>query len=228
LKQELVVALSTEEEESIDALKKWWNETGKSLAIGLVAAAALYLGWQQWQSAGIRTAAEASALYEQLTTLAATRPGAAIDEEDSTQARSLIQNLKAEHDDSVYALYAALFGASMAVDANDLDTAEQELRWVLDNQQGGFFNKTDESLVIAAQLRLARVLFAKGEAEQALELIATVDPKGFAAEFAELRGDIYMSQGQTSEAQTAWQEAAQLDAGSPALQMKLNNLPVGS
>lgn len=222
------MALSTEEEESIEAIKKWWNESGKSLAVGIVAAAVLYLGWQQWQSAGLRTAAEASAIYEQLTALAATQPGAAIGEEESVQARSLIQSLKTEHDDSVYALYAALFGASVAVDVNDLDTAEQELRWVLDNQQAGFFNKTDESLVIAAQLRLARVLFAKGEAEQALELIATVDTKGFAAEFAELRGDIYMSQGQTSEAQTAWQEAAQLDAGSPALQMKLNNLPVGS
>jgi len=228
LKQELRVALSTEEEESIEAIKKWWNETGKSLAIGVVAAAALFLGWQQWQSAGVRTAAEASAIYEQLTTLAATQPGAVIGEEESAQARSLIQNLKAEHNDSVYALYAALFGASIAVDANDLETAEQELRWLLDNRQTGFFNKTDESLVIAAQLRLARVLFAKGEAQQALELIASVDPKGFAAEFAELRGDIFMSQGQTREAQTAWQEAAQLDSGSPALQMKLNNLPIGS
>ena len=222
------MALSTEEEESIEAIKKWWNESGKSLAVGVVAAAVLYLGWQQWQNAGVRTSAAASALYEQLTTVAATQPGAAIGEEQSAQARSLIQNLKTEHDDSVYALYGALFGASIAVDANDLDTAEQELRWVLDNRQSGFFNKTDESLVIAAQLRLARVLFAKGEADQALELIASVDPKGFAAEFAELRGDIYMSQGQTREAQTAWQEAAQLDAGSPALQMKLNNLPVGS
>jgi predicted negative regulator of RcsB-dependent stress response len=228
LKQELRVALSTEEEESIEAIKKWWNETGKSLAIGVVAAAALFLGWQQWQNAGVRTAAEASAIYEQLTTLAATQPGAVIGEEESAQARSLIQNLKAEHNDSVYALYAALFGASIAVDANDLETAEQELRWLLDNRQTGFFNKTDESLVIAAQLRLARVLFAKGEAQQALELIASVDPKGFAAEFAELRGDIFMSQGQTREAQTAWQEAAQLDSGSPALQMKLNNLPIGS
>jgi len=222
------VALSTEEEESIEAIKKWWNETGKSLAVGVVAAAALFLGWQQWQNAGVRTAAEASAIYEQLTALAATEPGSVIGEEESAQAHSLIQNLKAEHADSVYALYAALFGASIAVDTNDLERAEQELRWVLDNQKTGFLNKTDESLVIAAQLRLARVLFARGEFRQALEAIASGDPKGFAAEFAELRGDIYMSQGQIREAQTAWQEAAQLDAGSSALQMKLNNLPIGS
>jgi predicted negative regulator of RcsB-dependent stress response len=72
------------------------------------------------------------------------------------------------------------------------------------------------------------VLFAKNTPDQALTVIASVDPKGFAAEFAELRGDIHMAQGQTREAQIAWQEAAQLDAGSPALQMKLNSLPSGS
>lgn len=222
------MAISVEEEESIEALKRWWNETGKLLAAGLVVAAFVYLGWQQWQNAGMRASAEASAVYEQLSNLVVRQPGDPINEADRERAAGLIATLKSEHDDSVYALYGALFAARLAVDANELDSAERELRWVLDNSKSGFFRRTDESLVLTTQLRLARVLFARGQNEDALALINGLDPQGFAAEFAELRGDINLAMGRIGDAQSAWQEAAQIDPGSPTLQMKLNNLPTGS
>jgi len=44
------VALSTEEEESLDSLKRWWNESGKSILLGIVIFAVGYFGWAQWQS----------------------------------------------------------------------------------------------------------------------------------------------------------------------------------
>ncbi len=220
------MAISAEEEETLEALKKWWNETGKSIAIGLVAAGVLFLGWQQWQNAGARASAEASAVYEQLSLLVVREPGTRLDDEAQSRATSLIQTLKQEHDDSVYALYAALFAAQLAVEADDLNRAEAELQWLLDNSNTGFFGHTDESLVLTAQLRLARVMLANGKAQEALALVSGIDPRAFAAEFAELRGDIYLSQGQVSEAESAWQEAAQIDPGSPTLQMKLNNLTV--
>ena len=222
------MAFSVEEEESIEAIKKWWQETGKSLAIGLAAAAVLFFAWQQWQNRSMRSSAAASAIYEQLSTAVLTAPGETLGDDQRQQAFMLSETLKTDHDDSIYALYGALFAARVAVEAGDLERGEQELRWLLDNVSSGFFSRTDESLVLTAQLRLARVLFAQGDAEQALALIAGVDPKGFAGEYAELRGDIHMSMGQTTEAQSAWQEAAQLNPDSPALQMKLNNLPSGS
>ena len=30
------MAFSTEEEESLDSIKRWWNESGKSLLIGVI------------------------------------------------------------------------------------------------------------------------------------------------------------------------------------------------
>jgi predicted negative regulator of RcsB-dependent stress response len=224
----LFVAISVEEEESIEALKRWWNETGKLLAAGLVVAALVFLGWQQWQNAGMRASAEASAVYEQLSALVIRQPGEPVSDADRAQADNLISTLKSDHDDSVYALYGALFAARLAVEANALEEAERELRWVLDRSRSGLFRRTDQSLVLTAQLRLARVLLARGQGEEALALINGLDPQGFAAEFAELRGDIQLARGRIDEAQSAWQEAAQIDPGSPTLQMKLSNLPSGS
>ncbi len=222
------MALSTEEEESIEAIKKWWHESGKSLVIGLAAAAAVFFGWQFWQSSGKSASAEASAVFEQLTAIAAQAPDVMLTDADRNAAGALVQTLKTEHGDTVYALYGALFAAKLAVDTNDLDIAENELRWLLANTRTGFFNPTDESLILTAQLRLGRVLFAKGEAQQALDLIAGIEPLSYAADFAELRGDLHLLLGNAAEARSSWQEAAQLDPSSPTVQMKLNNLTVGS
>jgi predicted negative regulator of RcsB-dependent stress response len=54
------------------------------------------------------------------------------------------------------------------------------------------------------------------------------DQAGFEAEYAELKGDIYLAQGQREQARTAYREALkQLPAGSPyapVLNMKLDDL----
>lgn len=218
------MAFSTEEEETLDSLKRWWNESGKSLVIGVVIFAVGYLGWTQWQRMQLNNAATASDLYEQLGTTVVVAPGQTLTDEAKTTAARLIQQLKTDYSSSVYSLYAALFGARLAVEDNNLDAAEAELQWLLDNRKSGLFGATDESLVITAQLRLARVILAKGEAQRAIDLLATVVPGAFEAELAEIRGDALVSLGQLSEAQASYQAAQQAGSTSPTLQMKLDDL----
>ncbi|MDT8427217.1 MAG: tetratricopeptide repeat protein [Pseudomonadales bacterium] len=218
------MAISAAEEETLEALKKWWDESGKSLATGLAVAALLFLGWQQYQGMQTSASAEASAVYETLITILADAEEDVLDDAEREQSMAIIQRLKADYADSVYARFGALIGARLAAEQNDLERAESELRWLLDNSQDGWFARTDESLVLTTQWRLARVLLAQGRAEEARALISGVNPGSFAADFAELRGDIHFSLGELVEAQAAWEEAAELSTGNQILEMKLNSL----
>jgi predicted negative regulator of RcsB-dependent stress response len=216
------VALHAAEEESIEAIKKWWDENGTML-IGLVAAVALsWGGWTFWQNSRISTIDAASNTYEEI--LALVQPGLELPVEDRTVIFQAADTLKAEHPDSAYALYAAMFAAQQAVTASDLDRAEQELQWVLDNIQDGLFNKTDEGLVLTTNLRLGRIILSKGDAQRALDLIDGLNPQSFEADFAELRGDIYVAQGLTVDARDAYNTALQAGSTSSFIQMKLDEL----
>ncbi len=226
--QEHYVAFSTEEEETLDSLKRWWNESGKSLALGVVILAVGYLGWSQWQGLQLAGTAEASDLFEELGTTVVLGPGVPVTDEARARAQTLVQQLKTDYPNTTYALYGALFGARLAADQNDLASAEAELQWLLDNTHSGLFGATDPSLIMTAQLRLARVILARGDAERALALLDGVTPGAFEAEHAEIRGDVLVALGRPTEAQASFQAAQQAGSTSTTLQMKLDDLALGS
>jgi predicted negative regulator of RcsB-dependent stress response len=92
----------------------------------------------------------------------------------------------------------------VAVGANDLDTAQAELRWVL--------GKADKGSDVArlAQLRLARVLAASGEPEQALTILDQGGEGPYKASYAVARGDILLSMGRSGEASESYAAALTL------------------
>lgn len=218
------MAISAEEEETLDAIKRWWNDSGKFIAMGIAAIVVVYFGWQFWNSSRNNVTAEASALYDQLTAIAVAEPGQSVPEAERVRAQELVSRIKSEYSGSTYALYAALFGARLAVEANDLASARQELEWLLANTRSGLFGSTDPTLIALAQLRLGRVLLAEGQGAQALTVISSAEPGALAADFDELRGDIYMSQGQREQALAAYEAASSAGSASPVLQLKLNEL----
>ena len=132
--------------------------------------------------------------------------------------------MKTDYPSSVYALYGALFAAQQSVTANDLGAAEESLQWMLDNRQDSLFSRTDEGLILTANLRLGRVILAKGESERALNLVNSIDPKTFEAGFAELRGDIYATMGRIVDARDAYIAAQEAGSNTNGLRMKLDDL----
>ena len=216
------MALHAAEEESIESLRKWWEENGTMLIIVAGAVLIGWGGWTFWQNSRTSAIDSASNLYEEILILV--QPAAEISDEDGARIFQLADDLKADHSDSVYALYAALFASQQAADASDLEQAEVELQWLLANTQDGLFNKTDEGLILTASLRLGRVILAKGDAQRALDLIEGISPQTFEADFAELRGDIYVAQGRTVDARDAYTAAQEAGAISSFLQMKLDEL----
>ena len=145
--------------------------------------------------------------------------------EESAKILELSQDLMQSHQDTIYARYGALFSAQQQVANNDLDAAEESLRWILENPRSGFFEEEDEGLVLTATLRLGRILLSNGEAESALTIVNNVDPKAFEAGFSELRGDIYVTMDRLLDARDSYVASQQAGSNSEALQMKLDELP---
>ncbi|MEP4485394.1 MAG: tetratricopeptide repeat protein [Halioglobus sp.] len=209
------------EEEQVEELKRWWEENGKSTIAAIVVALLAGFGWQGWQGHQEAQAEKASDLYQSmLQSLSAAEPagGSAADVTD------LAQRLKTEHAGSTYAQFAALHLARMAVGSGELQIAEDQLRWVLTAADSG----SDVALI--AQQRLARVLAAKGDTDQALSILAQGTGTAYAASYAAARGDILLAAGRDEEARVAYLEARSLAAANPAqpnlsmLEQKLQSL----
>lgn len=219
------MALQAAEEETIEALKKWWQENGKGLVIAAVAVFAGMTGWLVWENSTASQAETASDLYEEILSLSLVEEGAEIADADSARIITLAEQLRADHPASVYAKFASLFSAQQQVSAEDLAAAEADLQWILDNPGLGVMAAVDEGLILTASLRLGRVILAQGDAERALALVNNLDPQSFEGGFGELRGDIYVALGRIVDARDAYVAAQQSGSSSDGLRMKLDNLP---
>ena len=191
----------------------------------MVAVLTGYTSWILWQNNQSATAESASDMYEEILALAATEPGVVVTLEERAEIIELSNQLITDHPGSIYAQYGALFAAQQHVSDNDLDEAENSLQWIIDNPRGGLFTDDDEGLMLAAGLRLGRVVLAKGEAERALIIVNNLDPKAFEAGFAELRGDIYVGMDRFLDARDSYVAAQQAGSNSDSLRMKLDELP---
>ncbi len=218
------MAINAAEEETIEALKKWWDENGKQLLLAVVIIVGGYGGWTFWQDSQTANSNAASDLYEDILVLVNTDPVVTASGDNAEEIINLAMELREEHDATSYARFAALFAAQQQVIQADLDGAEASLRWILDNPREGLLVSPDVGLELTTTLRLGRVLLAKGDNEAALAVATSIAPQDFEAGFAELQGDIYLALGRNVEAKESYQAAQQAGSSSDSLRMKLDNL----
>lgn len=202
------------EDEQLEALKKWWNDNGTAVIVGVSLGILVIGGWRFWQSYTQGQAELASAVYENMMQQA--------EQKDSKAFPGLAQELLQKHPGSVYAVFASLMQARRALEQNRIDAAETHLQWVIDN--AGL-----PELVSLATWRKARLVFAGGDADGALALLDKAPPdKAFASAYAELRGDIARHRGEREQAKKYYDEAlSALSKGNQrrnVLQQKQDNL----
>ena len=221
------MAINAAEEETVESLKQWWEENGKQLVILVVVGFAAFTGWLVWTNSQNANIDSASDMYEEILALAISdtgQPGTLLIPQDSGRIVELGEQLRSEHGGSTYAKLGSLFAAQQSVQNDDLDTAEISLQWILVSEQGGILSEADEGLLLTANLRLGRIILAKGDAERALALVNNLDPKTFEAGYSELRGDIYIAMGREVDARDAYVAAQQAGSNSDGLRMKLDEL----
>lgn len=189
------------EEEQIEALKRWWKENGRSTIAAIVLALVGGFGWQGWKNYDQGQQQAASDIYQSLLQAMS---GAQQGEVEESVAVELAGQLKQSHMGSTYAQFAALHLARMAVENGNLAKAEAELRWVLAKAGKG----TDVAWV--TELRLARVLAARGDTEQALSILEGAGDNPYQASYEAARGDILLGLGREVEAREAYTRARNL------------------
>lgn len=202
----------TTEQEQLEQIKKWWKENGKSIVIGLVLGLGGLFGYRYWDAARIAEGQSASINYEHLLTIASA--GA------SDEATAAGEAIIAGYPNSTYAKLSALVLAKLAVDVRDIDAASQRLQWVIDQSKSG-------KIKAVAQARMARLLLTENKIEEAAAMIAQLDP-AHADRFVELRGDVFLAQGDKDRARAMYSQALELarERGSAGgwIELKLDNL----
>ncbi|MBI3045802.1 MAG: tetratricopeptide repeat protein [Betaproteobacteria bacterium] len=207
------MAYDLEEQEQIAVLKAWWKDHG-NLVVAAVAAGALSLGaFQGWRYYQHSRALTAVVLYEQLEQ--AERAG------DHKKVRDIAGQITGKYGATPYGAFAALSAARAGFDTGDLGGAKSQLQWVMDNAK-------ETEVRDIARLRLAGVLLDEKNYAEALKLAEAKPVDSMAGLYADLRGDILLTQGRKAEARGAYQFALdKSEAGSPyraAVQLKLDSL----
>ena len=198
------------ENEQVDALRQFFANNGKFLAVGVIIGIAALGGWRFWSSHQEGTDKAASAEYQQLTS------AMQADKPDSLEAVATF----ASENNNTYGALASLDLAKQYVETNQLDKAITLL-------QSGLEDTKDANLQAVINLRLARIQLQQSQADAALSTLNNVKGDGWTAIVADIRGEALLSKGDKQGARDAWSKGAESQA-SPALkqmlQMKMNNL----
>ena len=200
------------ENEQVDALKRFFVENGKALAVGVILGIGALVGWRYWSSHQEDGARETSQGYQ--AALAQVKAG---DPATYTAAEKFAAGEK-----NTYGAFAAMELAQKFVDANQLDKAEQQLQTAL-------AAASESHLKSVISLRLARIQLQLKQPDAALKSLEGIKGEGWSAIVDDLRGDILLSKGDKQGAKAAWQAGVKSDASSAlseTMRMKMNNLSI--
>ncbi len=199
------------EDEQLDALKKWWNENGTVTIIGFVVGIAVLFGGRAWfdhkQTTSEAASAELALLLNEL------------DVGDSASITEKADDILSEYSSNSQAEFVSLIKAKALVGSGELEEAKSILQSIIDKP-------AIEGIDELARLRLARILVSESNHDQALGLMSGSSP-AFEPHYQELRGDIYLAQGDVGKARQAYQSALAAPsvlASDQHVRMKLDSL----
>jgi len=206
------MAAHLEEEEQVEALKRWWKANGGSIIAGIILGLAAIFGWNTWNNYQQNQAQQSSDLYTQLLD--------AVGKKQYDLADGIAERLTGEYGGTVYADFARLFQARVALDQGQPEEAKKSLGMLLTQSK-------DSDIRHIARLRQARVLLSLGNPQDGLEVLTSKeigDPGKFAGQYEEFKGDMYVALGREDEAARAYHKAIELRRDHAILDAKLNDL----
>ncbi len=176
-----------------EIVKKWLQQNGSAIVMGLVLAFGGLFGFKQWQIWQDTKGQKSFAEFEVMN--------ARLSDGQLDSAMDNFQVLKQDYAKTPYASLAALQMARARIESKQPELAITQYRFVMENGRPA-------GLKVVARERLARLLLDQGLAEEALTTINGESTlTGYEARYAETRGDILYALGRKDEAIAAYQSA---------------------
>lgn len=204
------------EEQQVDAIKQWWKDNGSTLVLGAVIGLAGLWGWRFYNESVLEGQEKASQAYSDMLVKF---------EAQGTDDTSVdnVKSFVAEHGDSNYAVLASLLLAKEAVANKDFTLAKSQLVQLQTQNEYAPL----EPLI---NLRLARVEVELGQYPEALSTLALVTEAGFMAKAEQVKGAIYLQQGDVDNARVAFQSAidASKERVDPVLQQQFDDIALAT
>ena len=200
------------DKEQLEQFKKWFQENGMSLVLGVVLGLGGVYGWRGWQSYQV---SEAEKLSAELTVALLN-----LDADEYELTASQAEKLAKDNNGTLNADMSMLILARARVEQGLLDKAIEPLKDIVANKKSVFNS--------IARLRLARIYLEKSSLNEAEKLIMDNTDKAYAHAFEELRGDLELARGKSAAARIAYLNSMTLASkgiDTQFLQMKLDDLP---
>ncbi len=210
-----MVKLSSTEEENTEFLSSLWGSYKYLLLLSLILLGGGIIGWEYWSQNKVTKLQDSSDMYESFIN--------ALNDSGLDQ-KVLAEEIVQKYPNSLYADLVTFHLAKIFVDQNDLNKAEEYLRWILDRHDSKWGSDFDP-IEVTARLRLARVLIANENPEKAIEVIEF--SQSLNGSLYEVKGDAEEQLGQFSQAKLSYLralESTQSQSIQALLKMKLANL----
>ncbi len=201
------------EEEQLQAIKKWWLRYNTPIMVLLSLIMLSVAGVRYWNWHQQKLLTQASTVYDRLMV--------SFSEHKNKEIRSYANQLIQNYSQTVYADVARMTLAKIYVDKSQDDKAKDLLASVVVASKVPSFRQI-------AKIRIARLLVAKKEFENALQQLSVVDDKAYMTIINELKGDIFVEKGEYQQAMSSYKkaidEAKNNGIGNMFLEMKSNEL----
>jgi len=183
------------EDEQAEQIKKWIKENGPQIIAGIVLGLGGIWGLDAYKAHQNQQSIDARALY-------------------LNSNLSAFEQLNTEHTDSSYLQEATLLQAKTAVKNKNYELALQQLTPLIN----------DDNVIIAniAIMRMASVQLEMGDFKKALNTLDNKVSGEFNGLYNQLRGDIYVADGQISKAQEHYKLALTQISRDSELQSLIN------
>lgn len=189
------------DEEKGEEIKQWWRDNGTSVVVGIALGVAVLFGGRYWLGQQQVHVVNASNHYQLMKN--------SLVEANIEKAESEADIIFSNFANTSYATFAAFELAKHYADKKDLETSKSYLGWVMQNAQL-------TAQVETARLRFAHLLLDEQQYQQALQQIALAELTSFDSLYTELKGDIYIAQGEKQQAEKAYQAVlATIDVENP-------------
>ena len=199
------------EEQQVEAIKGWWKANGNALVIGAVVALGGLWGWRYYSDSAVTSQENVSQAYSEMLVKYDAQSG----DKDLTNIEAFA---KANGGNS-YGVLASLLLVKEAVAQKNYELAETQL---LQLKSENSYQPFDAVI----NLRLARVQAQLGKNDAALMTLTVITDASFVAKANQIKGAIYLAQGDLAKARSSFEEAINESNGrvDPVLQQQFDDL----